>query len=64
VTSSVVLHRSIVQRIGHMDDTLLCGEDYDYWMRALQSTDCLYLRGQVLFYYDDRHGKGRCYTAL
>jgi glycosyltransferase involved in cell wall biosynthesis len=32
--STVMLHRSIISRVGLFDEQLPCCEDYDYWLRA------------------------------
>lgn len=47
--SSVVIHHSIVKQTGKLH-IKPCEEDWDYWKRALQYTDCLYI-GEPLVYY-------------
>lgn len=37
-TSTVLLHRSLLDDIGSFDPTLTIGEDYDLWIRASQAT--------------------------
>jgi O-antigen biosynthesis protein len=59
VTSSVVIKREIVNKIGFMELKRFA-EDYDYWLRALEHTDCIYLK-EPCFYYDERHGDGQNY---
>jgi glycosyltransferase involved in cell wall biosynthesis len=34
LTSSVVLRRSLLERVGLFDETLRRGQDYDYWLRT------------------------------
>ena len=34
--------------------------DYEYWLRALEHTDCVYVNN-VCFYYDLGHGDGQLY---
>jgi len=47
--STVVIHHSIVKKTGLQQN--VCGaEDWDYWKRALQYTDCLYI-GEPFVYY-------------
>ena len=58
ITSSVLLHRSLIQQAGLMK-CLKNGEDYDYWLRILEHTNCLYVRDHALFYYDNGHGYGQ-----
>lgn len=66
IASSVLLEKSIVNIIGpqreiKMGGTIWNGKmtyiDYDYWLRALEYTDCVYLE-DILFYYDMGHGDG------
>jgi glycosyltransferase involved in cell wall biosynthesis len=59
ITSSVVVEKSILDTVGTMK-LLNKGEDYDYWLRILEHTNCMYIK-QVCFYYDIRHGEGQKY---
>lgn len=34
--------------------------DYDYWLRAIQHTNCVYIK-DICFYYDTGHGDGQLY---
>ena len=61
ITSSVIIRKDIVDRVGYMA-LKNYAEDYDYWLRALEYTDCVYLDG-IYFYYDEKHGDGQNYTA-
>jgi glycosyltransferase involved in cell wall biosynthesis len=47
--SSVLIHKSICDKVGEFKYGVI--EDYDYWLRALVFTDCLYI-DQMLVYYD------------
>lgn len=49
VNSSVLIHRSIIDLTGEF--RVIRFEDYDYWQRALEHTDCLMLH-EPLVYYD------------
>ena len=60
ITSSVMMTAALVRKTGLMK-TLKNGEDYDYWLRAMQHTDCRYVQSAPLFYYDNGHGDGRHY---
>jgi glycosyltransferase involved in cell wall biosynthesis len=59
VCSSVVLSRSVISRAGEFRP-LRRGVDYDYWLRALAYTDCVYVP-EPCFYYDDGHAGGQQY---
>ncbi len=37
-TSTVVMRRRLLQKIGHFDEGLRRGQDYDYWLRASRIT--------------------------
>lgn len=43
LTSTVLMRRSLMQRLGGFDESLRCGEDYDYWLRMSRQTriDCI-----------------------
>lgn len=47
--SSVIIHHSIVKKTGKQHIVPL-EEDWDYWKRALQYTDCLYI-GEPFVYF-------------
>jgi hypothetical protein len=32
--SSILIHRSVLEKVGLFDETLKAGEDYDFWLRA------------------------------
>lgn len=40
-TSTVLVHRSVLDEVGLFDTTLRIGEDYDLWLRASQCTQIL-----------------------
>ncbi|MBK5936112.1 MULTISPECIES: glycosyltransferase family 2 protein [Halorhodospira] len=37
-TSTVMLRRSLFERVGYFDETLRLGQDYDYWLRCSRET--------------------------
>jgi len=47
--SSVIIHHSIVKKTG-LQHIVPREEDWDYWKRALQYTDCLYI-GEPFVYF-------------
>lgn len=48
--SSVIIHHSIVKKTGLQNIVPRGGEDWDYWKRALQYTDCLHI-GEPFVYF-------------
>jgi len=56
VTSSVVVARHLLQRVGYMACTDFA-EDYDCWLKILKHTNCIYVE-EPCFYYDLGHGHG------
>jgi teichuronic acid biosynthesis glycosyltransferase TuaG len=47
--SSVIIHHTIVKKTG-IQHIVPREEDWDYWKRALQYTDCLYLCAPLVYY--------------
>lgn len=60
VTSSVVIKKDILDKIGNFKEIMNAKEDYDCWLRTLEHTDCIYLK-DICFYYDNGHGYGQNY---
>ena len=56
VTSSVIVTKDLVKKVGFMK-SIRYAEDYDYWLRVLEHTDCVYIK-DICFYYDLKHGYG------
>jgi glycosyltransferase involved in cell wall biosynthesis len=50
LTSSVVLRKSIIDCIGKFDETLLRGQDYDYWLRLSRVTEIHKLDQELVLY--------------
>jgi glycosyltransferase involved in cell wall biosynthesis len=53
ITSSLIIDKDVVDKIGNF---IVCNytkvaEDYDYWLRALEHTNCVYIEN-ICFYYD------------
>jgi len=59
ITSSVILHKDVIQKIGFMPYKKV-GEDYAYWLKSLEHTDCVFV-DSPLIYYDMNHGDGNLY---
>ncbi len=49
-TSTVVIHRSLIDEIGFFDEALRLGQDYDYWLRASRVTEIHVLKGAMALY--------------
>ena len=56
--STVIIHTYICQLVGGFK--LNINEDYDYWLRALKYTNCLYI-DKPLVYYDSGHAGNKHY---
>ena len=57
ICSSVVIEKTILNKINNMKNVRNGIEDYDCWLRALQHTNIVYVK-DICFYYDNRHGYG------
>lgn len=55
VTSSMLVHREIVKKIGH--HKIIPAEDHNYWLRAMYISPVLYI-GTPLVVYDNVHSLG------
>jgi hypothetical protein len=60
ICSSVVLEKSVLDKINNMIYVKNGQEDYDCWLRALEHTDSVYVK-DICFYYNNEHGDGRNY---
>ena len=60
ICSSVVIEKTILDKINNFKNMKPPGEDYDCWLRALEHTDSVYVKA-ICFYYDKGHGDGRNY---
>jgi glycosyltransferase involved in cell wall biosynthesis len=60
ICSSVLIEKSILNKINNMKCVQNGREDYDCWLRALEHTDSVYV-DDVCFYYDSGHGDGQNY---
>jgi len=59
ICSSVIIEKNIVNLVGKFI-VAKKSEDYDFWLRALQHTNSVYIK-DACFYYDDGHGDGQNY---
>ena len=59
ICSSVVIDKEIVNKVGKFI-IARTSEDYEYWLRALQHTNSIYVK-DMCFYYDNGHGDGQNY---
>jgi GT2 family glycosyltransferase len=60
ICSSVVVEKSILEKINNMNILKNGMEDYDCWLRIATHTNCCYVK-DVCFYYDNGHADGRNY---
>lgn len=60
VCSSVLIEKEILDKINYFKCQKNEKEDYDCWLRALEYTNCFYVK-DVCFYYDGGHGDGQNY---
>jgi glycosyltransferase involved in cell wall biosynthesis len=61
ITSSVLIKKNLLEKINKFNIVKNGEEDFDCWIRALQHSDCVYLKNDFLFYYDKGHGDGQNY---
>ena len=59
IASSIMIHKSVIDKVGYFSNQLWA-PDYDYWLKAVNHTDMLYL-DEPLLYYDTGHGGGQNY---
>lgn len=69
IACSVIIHKDIISKIGKKLEIKMGGAlindkivhtDYDFWLRALEHTNCVYIE-DICFYYDNGHGDGQNY---
>lgn len=60
ICSSVVIEKTILDKINNMKCVKNGDEDYDCWLRALEYTNIIYVK-DICFYYDSGHGDGQNY---
>jgi len=60
ICSSVVVEKTILDKINNMKCVKNGQEDYNCWLEALEHTDDVYVK-DICFYYDCGHGTGRNY---
>lgn len=59
ICSSVIIKKDVIDEVGKFVIARQ-NEDYDYWRRAIQYTNCVYV-DDICFYYDIGHGAGQNY---
>ena len=60
ICSSVLIEKDILDKISNFKNVKNGQEDYDCWLRALEHTNCVYVK-DICFYYDNNHGNGQNY---
>lgn len=53
-TSTVIIHRSIIEAVGSFKPVKY--EDWDFWKRSLQFTDCCYIDDPLVLYTENVKG--------
>lgn len=53
-TSTVLMRRSLIEKIGYYDESLRLGQDYEYWLRAARDTEIHRLAGIMALYRKHR----------
>lgn len=56
ICSSVMFTRNIFEKCRVLDTLPNGEEDYNYWLKILKNTDCVYIKYPCI-YYDGNHGK-------
>ena len=59
ICSSVIIEKDIIDKVGKFI-IANTSEDYEYWLRTLKHTNCIYIN-DICFYYDAGHGDGQNY---
>jgi glycosyltransferase involved in cell wall biosynthesis len=60
ICSSVIIEKEILDKINNFKLVKNGQEDWDCWIRALDYTNCVYVK-DICFYYDNLHGSGQNY---
>jgi glycosyltransferase involved in cell wall biosynthesis len=60
ICSSVIIEKEILDKINNFKLVKNGQEDWDCWIRALDYTNCVYVK-DICFYYDNLHGVGQNY---
>lgn len=50
MTSSVLIHKSIIEKTGYMDNVYIGQEDWSYWKRILCYTDSVFIKQACVYY--------------
>ena len=53
INSSVIIHKDIIDKTGK-NISISHGQDYDYWLKALQYTDCVYIEDNCFYYKSNK----------
>ena len=50
MTSSVIIHKSIIEKNGYMHSVYIGQEDWSYWKRVLDHTNSVFIRQACVYY--------------
>ncbi|MFC4304565.1 glycosyltransferase [Cohnella boryungensis] len=56
--STVMMHRSLTEKIGYFNEALACTQDYEYWLRVHLARIDFYYMNEVLTLYRWHEGMG------
>ncbi len=56
----MIIEKEILTKINNFKLVKNGQEDWDCWIRALEHTNCAYVK-DICFYYDNGHGYGQNY---
>jgi len=57
INSSVIVEKELLNKVGNIPYKRR-GQDAECWNNILKYTNCIYLKDEILFYYDINHGYG------
>jgi glycosyltransferase involved in cell wall biosynthesis len=50
MTSTVLIHKSIIEKTGYMENVYIGQEDWSYWKRVLTHTDSVFVKQACVYY--------------
>jgi GT2 family glycosyltransferase len=62
-TTAVMFRRTLVERIGNVDESLVAAEDYEFWYRLAEEREWVRVPGITSLYFVRRDGSNRSATG-
>jgi hypothetical protein len=50
MTSTVLIHKSIIEKIGYMENVYIGQEDWSYWKKVLDHTNSVFIKEACVYY--------------